>query len=63
MLHPRETVTDHTKGQTTGGSVVYNIDARGAEAGVEQKILQALQAYDRQLPSRVRQINADPRKR
>jgi hypothetical protein len=44
-------------------SNVYNIDARGAEAGVEQKILQALQAYDRQLAGRVRQINADPRKR
>ena len=39
----------------------YTIDARGAEAGVEAKIVAALQAYDRQLPGRVRQINRDPR--
>jgi hypothetical protein len=63
MLHPQETVMDHTRGQGQSVSNVYNIDARGAEAGVEQKILQALQAYDRQLAGRVRQINADPRKR
>lgn len=64
VMHPQESVIDHTKGQTMGvTNVTYNIDARGAEAGVEQKILQALQSYDRQLPGRVRQINGDPRKR
>ncbi|TPM39581.1 phage tail tape-measure protein [Mesorhizobium sp. B2-3-4] len=42
---------------------VFNIDARGAQQGVGAEIQQALAAYDRQMPARVKQINADPRKR
>lgn len=45
MLHPNETVIDHTKGGGAGGvTVVQNvtIDARGADAGVEARIQSAM---------------------
>jgi len=47
MLHPRETVVDHTRGGYAsggGGDVVNNfyIDAKGAEIGVEEKIARAI---------------------
>ena len=45
MLHPNETVIDHSKGQGMGGvTVVQNvtIDARGADAGVEARIQAAM---------------------
>lgn len=48
ILHPNETVIDHTKGQGMGGgggvTVVQNlsIDARGADAGVEARIQSAM---------------------
>jgi hypothetical protein len=44
MLHPNETVLDHTRGQGMGGgmSFSYTIDARGADAGVEQRVRVAL---------------------
>jgi hypothetical protein len=50
-------------GQTGGANYapVYQIDARGAESGVEQKIMAAIKAYDRQnertLPARIAEIN------
>ena len=66
MLHPQETVTDHTKGGsgeamtitvnvtgTSGDEAIAQAVARGVSAGIA--------AYDRQLPGRVRQINRDPR--
>jgi hypothetical protein len=45
MLHPQETVVDHTRGQSAGGSTIVqniSIDARGADAGVEQRIRAAM---------------------
>jgi hypothetical protein len=45
MLHPNETVIDHTRGQSAGGSTIVqniSIDARGADAGVEQRIRAAM---------------------
>ena len=34
MLHPNETVVDHTKGQGMGGiTIVNNIDAKFADSG------------------------------
>jgi phage-related minor tail protein len=42
---------------------VFHIDARGAQQGVGAEIRQALSAYDQALPDRMKQINADPRKR
>ena len=42
MLHPNESVIDHTKGQAGGITVVNNVDARGSGADVEQKIRTAM---------------------
>ena len=42
LLHPNETVTDHTKGQGGGVTVINNVDARGSGADVEQKIRTAM---------------------
>jgi hypothetical protein len=53
MLHPRETVLDHTKGQgmvSAGASITQNItiDARGADAGVEARIRAAMEQSKRE---------------
>ena len=72
ILHPNETVIDHTKGQ--GQSTVRVVVEEGpmfaarvrTEAqGVAVNVTRAgLQAYDRTaLPGRVAQINKDPRRR
>ena len=42
MLHPNESVIDHSKGQGGGVTVVNNVDARGSGADVEQKIRTAM---------------------
>lgn len=42
MLHPNESVIDHTKGQGGGVTVINNVDARGSGADVEQKIRAAM---------------------
>lgn len=53
ILHPNETVIDHTKGQRmAGGGQVINIDARGAQEGVAEQIAAALR---RERPGMVQQ--------
>jgi hypothetical protein len=42
MLHPNESVIDHTKGQSSGITIINNIDAGGAGADVDMKIRQAV---------------------
>ena len=42
MLHPNESVIDHSKGQAGGVTVINNVDARGSGADVEQKIRTAM---------------------
>lgn len=52
VLHPNETVLDHSKGQGIGGaSIVFApvIDARGADAGVEQRLQLALRESESRL--------------
>lgn len=41
----------------------YQIDARGAQRGVGEEIREALEAYDKQLPYRIQEIDSDPRAR
>lgn len=56
MLHPNETVVDHTRGQGMGGGGVvinYSIDARGADAGVEQRLRAALAESEARLRSAI----------
>ena len=49
VLHPNETVIDHTKGQGMGSIVINNtIDARGADASVDMKIRAAMQQTSQQ---------------
>ena len=48
MLHPNETVIDHTKGQAGGITVINNIDATGAGADVDMKIRAAMQQTSQQ---------------
>ena len=41
ILHPNETVIDHTKGQSAAGTTIqqnFTIDARGAEQGMEERL-------------------------
>lgn len=42
MVHPNETVIDHTKGGAGGITVINNVDARGSGAEVDQKIKSAM---------------------
>ena len=42
MVHPNETVIDHTKGGASGITVINNVDARGSGADVDQKIKSAM---------------------
>jgi hypothetical protein len=49
VLHPNETVIDHTKGQGMGGiTIINNIDAKGADASVDMKIRAAMQQTSQQ---------------
>ena len=42
MLHPNESVIDHTKGQSSGVTIINNIDASGAGPEVDIKIEKAM---------------------
>jgi hypothetical protein len=42
LVHPNETVIDHTKGGAGGITVINNVDARGSGADVDQKIKSAM---------------------
>ncbi len=42
MIHPNESVIDHTKGVGAGITVINNVDARGSGADVDQKIKTAM---------------------
>lgn len=56
VLHPNETVLDHTKGQGMGGGVIsfsYTIDARGADAGVEDRLRSALAESEARMRSSI----------
>jgi len=49
MLHPQETVVDHTKGQGTGASVVVNLNQTFAPGTSRATVLQAAAEASRQL--------------
>ena len=56
ILHPRETIVDHTKGQAGGITIVNNIDAKGADAGIEMKIRNAMQQSSQQTIATVQDL-------
>ena len=56
ILHPNETVFDHTKGQSGGVTIVNNIDASGADANVDMKIRAAMQQTSQQTVSTIQDL-------
>ena len=72
ILHPQESVVDHTKGQTLGGgptSMTISVHVSGARGNaeitemVEAGVKRGLSNYDRQqLPASVKRISRDPRR-
>lgn len=70
ILHPNETVVDHTRGQSAGGGDMnINIHVSGARGNAEIQemvasgVQRGLASYDKALPGRVQQVNASPRRR
>ena len=61
ILHPNETIVDHSKGQRMGGasSVALTIDLRGTtgDAALDQKIAQAGQKILQQVPAVMDNVN------
>ena len=65
ILHPNETVIDHTKGGGVSRVLIElgeGLEGRILEAAGGQTV-QLVKAYDKSLPGRVKQINGDPRRR
>jgi len=56
ILHPNETVIDHTKGQGGGITIVNNIDAKGADANVDMKIRAAMQQSSQQTVATIQDL-------
>lgn len=56
ILHPNETVVDHTKGQGQGITIINNVDARGAGPEVDIKIQQAMQMTSQQTIATVQDL-------
>lgn len=56
ILHPNETVIDHTKGQGGGVTIVNNIDASGADANVDMKIRAAMQQTSQQTVASIQDL-------
>jgi len=48
MIHPNETVIDHTKGGASGITIISNVDAGGSGADVDQKIKSAMSQTSQQ---------------
>ncbi len=65
MLHPDETVVDHTRGQGNAGqaSPIFHIDARGAQIGVADQIVGALRAAMPEIERRAVNAVTNARKR
>jgi hypothetical protein len=69
LLHPNETVIDHTQGGSAPGgqvSVVVRMEGGNLVPVIESVsgnvTAKAMASYDRQLPGRVRSINTDRRR-
>ena len=57
ILHPNETVIDHTKNQSMGGvTIVNNIDASGSGPEVDQKIVAAMEVTSQQTVKQVQDL-------
>ena len=69
ILHPNEIVVDRTRGQSLGGSqvvqVVVGVDPKTGNltAFTDQRVARGVQRYDQQVPARMAQVSANPRRR
>ena len=72
LLHPQETVIDHTRGQSAPQAapraeiIVRSEPGTVVEIARQEAVTvtrEGLSGYDRQLPGRVKQINRDPRRK
>jgi hypothetical protein len=69
IMHPKETVTDHTRGGDRNGGVVINVTVNGATGNseimemVNRGVSTGLQYYDAKvLPSSVKRVSMNPRR-
>ena len=56
MVHPNESITDHTKSGASGINIVNNIDASGGGADVDQRIRAAVTAAGQQTVASVQDL-------
>jgi len=56
ILHPNETVIDHTKGGSGGVTIVNNIDATGADSNVDMKIRSAVEQGSQQTVATIQDL-------
>jgi hypothetical protein len=56
MLHPNETVLDHTKGQGQGITIINNVDATGGIGDVDQRIRVAMEVTSQQTVAQVQNL-------
>lgn len=56
MVHPNESIVDHTKGQGQGITIVNNVDATGGGADVDQRIRSAMEITSQQTVMQVQDL-------
>ena len=56
MVHPNESIIDHTKGQTGGVTIINNVDASGGGADVDQRIRMAMEVTSQQTVMQVQDL-------
>lgn len=56
MVHPNESIVDHTKGQGQGITIVNNVDATGGGADVDQRIRVAMEVTSQQTVMQVQDL-------
>jgi hypothetical protein len=56
IVHPNESIIDHTKGQTGGVTIINNVDASGGGADVDQRIRVAMEVTSQQTVMQVQDL-------
>ena len=56
MVHPNESIIDHTKGQGQGITIVNNVDATGGGSDVDQRIRVAMEVTSQQTVAQVQDL-------
>jgi hypothetical protein len=56
LIHPNETILDHTKGQGQGITIINNVDASGGGSDVDQRIRIAMEVTSQQTVAQVQDL-------